>query len=191
VGISLRRGLWAVGIAALTLTAGCASQDPEPPKPEPLTASAAGAVYLVAVCPVNEAWDRVDLELDRLRLELRGGGADTRDLALALREMAVASETAAKELALKDRAWPETAKAPIAEVRDTLLADKKQAEKVATLSAKEVASYVWKGSEEIAQSGVDARAALELPADPELACAQWAEQHTSDKDSDKTKEPSD
>lgn len=185
VGNLLRRGSCAVVIAVTALTAGCAAQDPEPQKPEVLTASLAGGLYLEAVCPVNGAWDRADLELDRLRFLLRRGDADTREFASAMKNVAAASGTAAKQLAPKDRAWPKDAKTHIAEVRNTLLTDQKQALKVAKLSAEDAAEYVWQGSDDIAASAAEARASLGLPADPELACAQWIDQQKAKKDSKK------
>lgn len=178
----MRRGSCALVIASVVLTAGCA-QDPEPPKPpEVLTASVAGGLYLDAVCPVNDAWDQVDLELDRLRLGLSRGEADTKEFAVAVKKVAEASEKAAKQLAPKDRAWPEDAKSAVGEVRDTLLADQKQALKVAKLKAKEAVDYVWQGSDDIAKSAAEARVVLGLPADPELACAQWDEQQKVEAD---------
>lgn len=187
----MRRGSCAVIIAALALTTGCAAQDPEPPQLEQLTASAAGGVYLDAVCPVNTAWDNVDLELDRLRLGLHRGTTDTQDFASALKKMAVASEEAAKFLAPKDYTWPKVAKAPVAEVRETLLADKQQVPKILKLSAKEAVIYEWSGRDRIAQSAADARVALGLPADPELACAQWVEQQNAEKSDSGAKDLSD
>lgn len=187
----MRRALCAVIIAALAVTAGCATQDPEPTRPEPLTASAAGGVYLHAVCPVNAAWDRVDLEVDRLRLALKRGTADTHEFASALKAMAVASEEATKLLAPKDHTWPKAAKAPVSAVRETLLADEKQAPKVAKLSAQEVVVYAWNGSEKIAQSAAEARVALGLPADAELACRQWGEQQKPQKTDSGAKDAND
>ncbi|WP_244302875.1 hypothetical protein [Leucobacter coleopterorum] len=191
MGNLLRRGSWAAVIAMLALTPGCAAHDPKPQKPEVLTASKAGGLYLDAVCPVNEAWDSADLELDRLRLALGRGGTNTKEFAAAMKSVSGASATAARQLAPKDQAWPEEVKPHIADVRDTLLADQKQALKVAKLPAKEVAAYEWQGRDDIAASASEARVSLGLPADPELACRQWAEQQKPKKDNKPTKESSD
>ncbi|WP_244304641.1 hypothetical protein [Leucobacter viscericola] len=191
MGNLLRRGSGAVVIVAIALTAGCAAQDPKPQKPEVLTASRAGGVYLDAVCPINEAWDSADYELDRLRLVVGRGGSNSKAFAASMQGVAEASATAAKQLAPKDQAWPEEAKAHIAEVRDTLLADQKQALKVAKLPAKDAVVYTWQDREDIGVAAAEARASLGLPADPELACTQWAEQQKSKKDAKPTKDSSD
>ncbi|QIM16831.1 hypothetical protein G7067_11145 [Leucobacter insecticola] len=157
------------------LASGC-SQAEEPVEPEVLSASAAGGVYLDAVCAVNDAWDTADLELDRLRIGLGRGEGDAAALQAALREVASASKSAAAELSSEDQIWPSAAQDPVDKVRKTLIADQTQAERVAKLSAAELAEYSWEGSETISKAAAEARAALDLPADGALACTQWREQ---------------
>ncbi len=154
--------------------AGCA---PEPPaEPEQLTASEAGGVYLDAVCPVNAAWDRVDLEVDRLRLAVGRGEGDTAALADEFERLGAASGKAAKELDPEANTWPKGAEAPVERVRKSLIADEKQTAKAAKLDAEDLVGYAWPGADEAAGAAAEARAALGLPADAESACAQWAEQ---------------
>lgn len=175
-----RAGLAGLAAVVLLLT-GCGSGDPAPaePEPEPLSATRAGGLYLSAVCPVNDAWDAADLELDRLRLALGRGEADTEALAEALRDVADASAEAADELGPKRQSWPESASSAIAAVRASLTADERQALTVSKMSASKIVAYTWQGSDDIATAAADARAALGLPADAETACAQWAEQQAS------------
>ncbi len=163
----------------MLLLTGCGSGDPDPVEPEPLSATRAGGLYLSAVCPVNDAWDAADLELDRLRLALGRGEADTEALAEALRDVADASAEAADELGPKRHSWPESASSAIAAVRASLTADERQALTVSKMSASKIVAYTWQGSDDIATAAADARAALGLPADAETACAQWAEQQAS------------
>jgi hypothetical protein len=161
-------------VAAVATTAGCAQAEPD--APEPLSVTAAGGVYLDAVCPVNAAWDQVDLEVDRLRLGLQRGETSTKGFVASLKKLEAASEKAAKRLAKNENAWPLEAEDAIVAVKDTLLSDATQAARAAKLSAKQAVDHTWKGSEEIAQSAAEARASLGLPADPQLACAQRVEQ---------------
>lgn len=161
-------------VAAVATTAGCAPAEPD--APEPLSVTAAGGVYLDAVCPVNTAWDQVDLEVDRLRLGLQRGETNTKGFVASLKKLEAASEKAAKRLAKNESSWPREAEDAIVAVKDTLLSDTTQAARVAKLSAKQAAAHTWKGSDETAQAAAEARASLGLPADPQLACAQRAEQ---------------
>lgn len=172
--------------ATVLLLSGCS--EAEPAEPEVLSASVAGGVYLDAVCPVNDAWDAADLELDRLRLALGRGEGDAREIAAALREVAAASKTAAAELSSEEQTWPKAAQDPVAAVRKTLLDDKAQAERAAKLSVKELAAYSWEGSVEVATAAAEARAALDLPADAVLACTQWREQQKEAKEQKEPKE---
>ena len=156
-------------IAAVSL-AGCSAPAPEP---EELTVSAAGARYLEAVCPVNAAWDGVDVELDRVKLLVsRGEQPDTAGVAAALDKLGAESLAAAEILDDPAVAWPAAAADSIAGVRETLTADAEQAAAVATLGAAELAGYRWEGSGEIATSAADTRAALGLPDDTRDACEE-------------------
>lgn len=128
---------------------------------------------------MNEEWDRVDLEIDRLRLGLGRDEASTRDAARALTDLAEASERSAKLLEPKHHSWPSTAEPAIEAVRDTLRADRTQALRVAKLPADELAGYAWQGIAEIGTAAAEARSALGLPADAEDACAQWGDQQAA------------
>lgn len=176
--------------AVVLLLSGCAVGAPEPSEPEALSASKAGGVYLSAVCPVNDEWDRVDLEIDRLRLALGRGGGSPRDAARALSDLADASARAEKALTPKHQSWPAEAETAIEAVRDTLRADQAQALRIAKLPADELVDYAWQGSDEIATAAVEARSALGLPADAEDACAQWNQQQAASDESPKPTAPS-
>ncbi len=164
-----------MGAAALILT-GCSAAPAPDPEPEVLSASAAGAAYLDAVCPVNAAWDQADAALERLRVAVSLGERDTEALSKALDGVAEASRTAASGLDPEQFTWPRPARAAVADVRKTLIADRAQAAKVAKLDAVDALAYSWSGADESAAASAAARAALELPEDPEAACAQRAEQ---------------
>ncbi|MBL3698361.1 hypothetical protein [Leucobacter luti] len=174
-----RRAALGAGVAALLL-AGC-SQTPPEPTPEVLTASTAGAAYLDAVCPVNTAWDLADVELDRLRLAVSRGSADPDDTAAALRHVADESKRAAASLDPKRSTWPAPAREAVAEVRQTLVADRKQALTVAKLDAKRMVAHTWEGAGDAAAAATAAHTALELPTEPDAACTQWAEQRAEAK----------
>ncbi|MHA3684412.1 hypothetical protein ACXR2W_09160 [Leucobacter sp. HY1908] len=181
----------AVGVtvvaAALLLTgcsggAGNAGGGPAAaPEPEVLSATEAGGIYLDAVCPVNAAWDDVDVELERLRLTVSRGEDDTRRFAAAMEKVAQQSKAAARALDPRvldkgGHAWPDSALDEIEAVQETLEADEKQATKVSKLDAAEILAYAWQGSTELGTAASEARSVLSLPADGESACAQWAEQ---------------
>ncbi|MEV8337428.1 hypothetical protein [Leucobacter sp. NPDC077196] len=171
-----RRTFAVLGAVVLALCAtGCAAPEP-PPKPEALSVTRAAAVYLEAVCPVNDAWDEADVELDRLRLATqRGVEASTSEFAASMTEIAERSAAAASSLTSDERTWPDAATDAVAAVAETLEADRDQAERVAELSAAEAAAYQWEGAVDIGSTAAEARAALELPADADAACAAWAE----------------
>lgn len=159
--------------------AGCAPQSEPAPEPEVLSVTTAGGVYLDAVCPVNAAWDEVDVELDRLRIAVARGGdeeIDTSRFADAMERVAEASSDAGKRLDTEQQSWPAQAEPAVESVRETLQADRKQALSVAKLDAEEAAAYDWKGAAEAGEAAAEARAALGLPEDPVTACAQWEEQ---------------
>lgn len=162
-------------MVALLVTS-CGAGTPTPVEPEELSASKAGGLYLSAVCPVNDEWDRVDLEIDRLRLALGRGDGSPKNAARALVDLADASARSEKALAPKGQAWPTAAEPAIEAVRDTLRADRAQALRVAKLPADELVAYSWQGSAEIATAASDARSALGLPANALDACVQWGEQ---------------
>ncbi|WP_336651284.1 MULTISPECIES: hypothetical protein [unclassified Leucobacter] len=173
-----------IGVLACLLIVGglvgCASPEPAP-APEVLSATKAGGVYLDAVCPVNAAWDEADVELDKLRIAVaRGGDAkiDTTRFAAAMGRVAEVSAEAGQQLDTEQQSWPAAAEAPVAEVRKTLQADRKQAVSVAKLDAVAAVGYVWQGAAESGEAAAAARAALGLPADPEAACAQWQAQQS-------------
>lgn len=170
-----RRSLTLLGLAALVLgVSGCAPEPP--PEPETLTPTRAATVYLEAVCPVNEAWDEADVELDRLRLaEARGESASTAAFAASMTEVAKRSGTAATSLTSEERTWPDAARDPVAAVAETLAADQAQAKRVAALPAAQAVDYRWEGVDDIGAAASEARAALELPADADAACAAWRE----------------
>lgn len=158
-------------LATASALVGCAPEPVVEPEPVVLTVTDAGKRYLEAVCPLNAAWDAVDLEIDRVRIGIERG--ETVDLSL-FRE-AVASVTrlsTAAEASLGDASveWPAAAVGPVTDVRNSLDADIEQTLAVSQLSADAVATYVWKGTDEVASSAAAARASLELPDDPSIAC---------------------
>ncbi|MFD1202881.1 hypothetical protein ACFSWE_11740 [Leucobacter albus] len=166
-----------VGASVLGL-AGCSAPEPEP-EPEELTVTEAGARYLDAVCPVNEAWDEVDAGVDRLRVAgARPAQADAAELSEALgAELSAAltrleqrSLAAVKTLDDPLVAWPAAAQAAVEEVRDTLVDDAEQASSAAALDGQELSEYRWKDPQGIAEAAARARAALGLPEDPAAAC---------------------
>lgn len=197
--MKLRLRVLAITAGAGLLLVGCSPQAqdaPPTPKPEVLSASEAGGIYLDAVCPVNEAWDEVDVELDRLRLTLSRGEADTERadtertdterFADAMLGVAAASKTAAKQLdpkaqAKAGHAWPKDALDEIAEVARTLESDENQANRVAKLTAGKMTDYTWLGAAELGVAASAARESLGLPADGENACAQWRDQASREK----------
>lgn len=160
-------------LAAVTLS-GC-SGAPEP-EPEVLSASEAGTAYLDAVCPVNEAWDRADAELERFRIAVTLGDRDVAPLAAALTEVAKASGEGAKRLDPERAVWPREASDEVEAVRATLLSDRAQARELAERDASAILDYAWEGAGENAAAATAARAALELPDDPDAACAERAKQ---------------
>lgn len=164
-------------ILLLPLLAACAPEPKQAP-PEALTVSGAGAVYLASVCPVNDAWDLADVEVDRLRLAIARGESDvdTDAFARAMRGVASADKRAAERLGSKQQTWPNGTGPAVDAVIDTLDSERKQAKKVAKLDAADAAAYEWKGAEESAEAAAAVRAALELPQDASAACAAWAEQ---------------
>lgn len=170
-----------LGAALLLGLAGCAPEPQTAPGPEVLSATKAGGLYLDAVCPVNEAWDAADLEIDRLRIAQTREETDTDDFAEAMRAVGEASAEAARRLEPKDRTWPESATDEIAAVRETLRADAKQAAKVAEMPIDDVLDRGWAGAEEVGTAAAAARAALGLPTDPVAACAQWEQQRAEAK----------
>lgn len=159
----------AVTVVAGAALAGCA---PEPaPEPAALNISDAGARYLDAVCPVNAAWNAVDLEIDRLALAAdHGEPGDTRPFQGALAKVEQRSLQAAEVLADETVAWPAEAEAAVAKVAKSLEADAAQAAEVTLLSADEIVAYRWKGAAATAKSGSDTRLALGLPAEADVAC---------------------
>lgn len=161
-----------VVLAAFSLT-GCA---PEPePEPVVLTVSEAGSAYLGAVCPVNDAWDELDLAVDQLRLSLDAGGSQEvamERLDVALDRVGKQSLAAAKSLDDPERVWPTGAAKRVREVADTLTADHAVTVKVTKLTPEQAAAFEWPGAAESAETAAAAREALGLPADTELACAE-------------------
>lgn len=165
------KNLSVLAAAAILLLSGCAGGAPEEPEPEELTVTEAGARYLEAICPVNDTWDAVDLEVDRLRVEVsRGEPGDTDPLAAALKQLERSALAAAKLLDDASVAWPAAAESAVADVRDTLTDDAKQAEKAAKLDGREAVDYSWDGAGDIGAAAAKARAALGLPEDPAAAC---------------------
>lgn len=180
-----RAGL-AVFTAAVFLV-GCTSV-PEPPKPEVLSASTAGGEYLTAVCPVNEAWDQADAALEQLRIAVSRGEGDPEQVVTALQGVIRANERAEKQLDAQRVSWPKPARSAVADVRDSLAADRKQAKRVMQLDADELAEYRWSGADAAGAAAVAAREALGILDDPEVACTQWAEQAATP-DKNTTKKP--
>lgn len=167
-----------IAVAAATLAlGGCASEPSAEPvettPPEPLTVSKAGTLYLDAVCPLDEAWGEVDVELDRLRIAVGRGDTDTSTFAKAMDRLADASKHASELLDAPGQSWPEEAEDEIAAVRKTIDADEKQAKTVAKMPASQAVNYAWEGAADIGASATAARAVLGLPSDPDAACAQW------------------
>ncbi len=167
-----RQILLLASAGALALAAaGCAEPAPDP---EPLSVTRAAEVYLEAICPVNEAWDAADVELDRLRLAAtREGTSSTAAFAEAMGVVAERSGDAASALGSEERSWPEAAEGPVAAVAETLAADREQASRVAELPVEDVVDYQWDGADDIGATAAEARAALDLPADADEACAAW------------------
>lgn len=159
-----------VAVASILVLAGCAADAPEP-DPEELTVTEAGARYLAAICPVNSAWDAVDVEVDRLRVELaRGEAGSTDPIGSALTKLERKTVAALELLDDATVAWPVAAQDPIAAVRDTLTTDAEQAATVAELSGRDLVAYSWDGAGAISSAAAEARAALGLPEDPAAAC---------------------
>lgn len=161
--------------AAAVLLVGCTAP-PEPPKPEVLSASEAGGAYLTAVCTVNKAWDQADAALEQLRIAVSRDEGDPDRVVTALQGVIRANEQAEKKLDAKRVSWPKPARSAVADVRDSLAANRKQAKRVMKLDADELAEYRWSGAEEAGAAAAAAREALGILEDPEAACAQWAEQ---------------
>lgn len=162
----------AVSVMAL-FGAGCA---PEPdPEPVVLTTTEAGSVYLDAVCPVNSAWDEADLEIDRLRIAIERGEADTTAFASAMTELSEAHTAAAEALQPEDSTWPSGAQDEVAAVQKSLLGDGEEALEVAELSAEKVTTYSWRGAKQAAATGAAAREVLGITEDPVTACELHAE----------------
>lgn len=173
----MRAKTWALPAAALLLLTGCGTGGgDDAQQPEVLSATKAGGLYLSAVCPVNDAWDQLDVEVDRLRIAQTRGEGDTDAFAEAMQAVGTASMRAAKQLEPKDRSWPEQAVDEIEAVRDSLREDAKQSEKVSRLPLTQAATYAWKGAEEAGAAAAAAREVLGLPSDPVAACTQWKEQ---------------
>lgn len=171
-------GAWAsAALAAALVLSGCAPEPVVEPEPEPelLTISDAGGRYLDAVCPMNELWDAVDIEVDRLRIAAaRGDGdassSDTRLFVEAI--TALETKIVAAEELLGDETveWPVGAKRAIAAVQSSLASDAGQAQVVSEMSAADIAAYKWMGVDALASASQEARAALGLPDDPRVAC---------------------
>ena len=175
-------------ISAIVLS-GCAGA-PEP-EPEVLSASEAGTAYLDAVCPVNAAWDQADAELERLRVAVTLGDRDVAPLAAALAEVATQSSAGAKRLDPERAVWPSSAATEVEAVRATLVSDQAQAREFAKLDAAAALEYTWEGAAESAEAAAAARAALELPDDPELACAERAKQVEAEREATPPEESAD
>lgn len=157
-------------VTALAALSGCAAPEPEP---EALTITEAGSRYLDAVCPVNAAWDEVDVEVDRLRIAIsRGDSVDTAGYVDALAGMELASRAAVETLDDPLVAWPAEAEAAVAEVGDSLRADARHAEEAAELAAAAAVAHRWPDVSNIADAALRARVALGLPEDPAGACAE-------------------
>lgn len=168
-----------VCIAVATVLSASACAPSEEPEPEQLTITQAGAKYLGAVCPVNRAWDAVDIEVDRLRIAVArdavardadDSSVDTRLFADAMSAVQSASTRAEARLGDETVSWPTAAQSAISEVRESLRADASQAETVADLPADAVAEFAWQGADRLAEAASDAREALGLPEDPIAAC---------------------
>lgn len=149
---------------------------PEPePEPVQLSITAAGGAYLDAVCPVNDAWDELDLAVDQLRLALDAGGESTAAeemLAEALDDLGAASVRAARALEDTDQVWPAGAAQLVTQVAESLRADGAEAARVMKLAPEKAATLSWPGVAESAETATAARAALGLPADSAAACAE-------------------
>ncbi|TQL42050.1 hypothetical protein FB468_0030 [Leucobacter komagatae] len=159
----------ALAVVVVVALTGCTAPEPEP---EELTVSAAGARYLDAICPVNAAWEGVDLEVDRLRLVLsRGDTGDTAAIGGALADLERASTAASETLSDETVAWPAKAEGGVAEVAETLAADAEQAARAAKLPAVDLVDYSWEGVKAIGSAAAATRAALGLPEGVGSACA--------------------
>lgn len=185
-----RAGTVTTGYGAVVLTtsalvasfmlSGCAPEPVIEPEPELLTLTDAGQRYLDAVCPVNELWDAVDIEVDRLRIAVARGddgsdgdgndGTDTRLFVVAVHALEDGIVSADELLGDKTVEWPRGAKRAIAAVQSTLSTDAEQARLVAEMNAAEIVAYSWKGTERLAAASLETRSALGLPEDPQLAC---------------------
>lgn len=174
----VRRTAAAIGAAAAVALLLSSCVGTERPEPQVLTASEAGGQYLAAVCPVNTAWDRADVELDRLRLALSRDPktpSDPKPFARAIGEVATASTTAAKRLGSTEVVWPKQAAPAVDRVRESLAEDAAQAGRVAKLDAAAAVGYRWQPGD-AATADARARTALGLVGDPEAACVQWRAQ---------------
>lgn len=166
-------------LCSIMLTAtglvGCTAEPEPEPEPVVLTATEAGALYLDAVCPVNDAWDQADIEIDRLRIAVDRGETDTSEFAAAMTSLAEAHEHAAEALQPEDSTWPSGTQDEIAAVKASLVADSEEARQVAELPAEDATVYAWQGAETAAATAQAAREVLNLPEDPVAACEQHAE----------------
>lgn len=163
----------AVVVATASLLASCALHADRAGDSEPvrLSASAAGERYLEAVCPLNAAWDAVDLEVDRLRLaKEQSVDADVSFFRDAIGSVAKLSDTARQSLIDDGVVWPQEARDAISRVGASLEADATLARDVEKLTPEDIVTFVWPSAETVADSAAEARAALELPEDPVAAC---------------------
>lgn len=175
-GIGRATAVVGTAAAAVLLLSSCAGTGK--PEPQVLTASEAGGQYLAAVCPVNAAWDRADVELDRLRLALSRDPktpGDPEPFARAIGAVATASTSAEKQLGSTEVVWPKPAAPAVERVRESLAEDAAQAGRVAKLDDAAAVGYRWQPGD-AAAADAQARTAFGLAGDPEAACAQWRTQ---------------
>lgn len=139
-----------------------------------LTITQAGGAYLDAVCPVNDAWDDLDLAVDQFRLALDGGnssGAEDR-FTEALTALGTKSRTAARTLEDSDQIWPAGAASSVEEVAESLREDFDESVRAAKLDPEDAVALTWPGATESAAAASAVREALGLPAEGREACAE-------------------
>jgi hypothetical protein len=162
----------------LAVTA-CTAIDDRPA--DKLSVSQAADQYLSVVCPVNDAWNALDLSIDNLRLELDHGHADAADATQKLKRFEKVATRAATELRKQRDSFPKSVHEPAADVADALERDADTAAKAVKLDAQKLAEFSWPNTEDTAQKTQIARKKLSLSADATTSCDAWKKRQKAKK----------